>query len=149
MHTPYATRAALVRLPQMHRVSIVAALFAIAIALLATGCLSGTETTATADTVVGTLPESTTGGGDAAELKGDPVAGKMIFADKGCGGCHTLADAGSTGNVGPNLDETKPPTELVVKRVTEGMAPMPSFADSLSAQQIADVAAYVVQSTSG
>ena len=31
--------------------------------------------------------------------------GKALFASNGCGSCHTLADAGSTAQVGPNLDE--------------------------------------------
>ena len=33
---------------------------------------------------------------------------KEVFASAGCGGCHTLKDAGSSGNVGPNLDDLKP-----------------------------------------
>src|SRR3954468_12107172 len=38
--------------------------------------------------------------------KGDPTAGKAVFTGAaGCSGCHTLKDAGSTGNVGPNLDQ--------------------------------------------
>ncbi len=36
---------------------------------------------------------------------GDPVAGKAVFEQQGCGNCHTFAAAGSTHNVGPNLDE--------------------------------------------
>ena len=36
-----------------------------------------------------------------------------------------------------------PPPELVVERVTNGMGVMPSFADTLSEEQIQDVAAYV------
>jgi mono/diheme cytochrome c family protein len=35
---------------------------------------------------------------------GDVSNGKEQFATK-CGGCHTLADAGTTGTVGPNLDD--------------------------------------------
>jgi cytochrome c oxidase subunit II len=31
--------------------------------------------------------------------------GKAIFTDQGCGGCHALADAGTTGGTGPDLDE--------------------------------------------
>ena len=31
-------------------------------------------------------------------------AGKQVFSANGCGSCHTLAAAGSTGTVGPNLD---------------------------------------------
>ena len=80
---------------------------------------------------------------------GDAAAGAEIFASAGCGSCHTLAAAGSTGTVGPDLDATQPPLDLVVERVTNGAPPMPAFKDSLSEQQILDVAAYVVESTSG
>ena len=106
---------------------------------------------ATADTVVGTLPTTTTDTSDlpALELKGDPTAGKAVFTSAGCVGCHTLADAGATGTVGPNLDDAKPDTELVVTRVTKGMGAMPPFAGQLTDQQIADVAAYVTQATGG
>jgi mono/diheme cytochrome c family protein len=81
--------------------------------------------------------------------EGDPAAGKQVFEEAGCGSCHTLADAGTAGSIGPNLDEAKPPSDLVVERVTEGMGQMPSFADQLSEEQIANVAAYVVQATGG
>ncbi len=74
---------------------------------------------------------------------GSTAVGKEVFASAGCGTCHTLADAGATGTVGPNLDETKPSAELVVDRVTNGMGAMPSFADQLSEEQITEVAAYV------
>ena len=128
----------------MRRIHLVAlVLVALTLGLLGAGCLDGTETTVTPETVVGTLPAA------APELTGDPTAGKAIFTSAGCVGCHTLADAGSTGNVGPNLDEAKPDSELVVKRVTNGMGVMPAFAGQLTDQQIADVAAYVVQATGG
>ena len=136
----------------MRRTSAVGlALLALALGLLGAGCLDGTETTATADTVVGTLPTATTDTGDlpALELTGDPTAGKAVFTSAGCVGCHTLADAGATGTVGPNLDDAKPDTELVVTRVTKGMGGMPPFAGQLTDQQIADVAAYVTQATGG
>jgi mono/diheme cytochrome c family protein len=74
---------------------------------------------------------------------GDAAAGKTVFATAGCTACHTLADAGSTGTVGPNLDEAKPPATLVMERVTNGMGAMPPFKGQLSDKQIADVAAYV------
>ena len=79
---------------------------------------------------------------------GDAAAGEQVFADAGCGACHTLASAASNGAVGPNLDEAKPSAELVVDRVTNGMGAMPAFGSDLSEKQIADVAAYVVSSTS-
>jgi mono/diheme cytochrome c family protein len=71
-----------------------------------------------------------------------PTDGKGIFASS-CGSCHTLADAGTTGTVGPNLDDSKPPKSLVVDRVTNGQGAMPSFKDSLDEAQIEAVADYV------
>jgi cbb3-type cytochrome c oxidase subunit III len=80
-----------------------------------------------------------TGGGEGAAAPD----GKAIFAEAGCGGCHTLEAAGASGTVGPNLDEAKPSKELVIERVTNGKGVMPSFKDSYSAEQIAAVADYV------
>ena len=117
----------------MRRTHVVALLLALALGLLAAGCLDGTETTATADTVVGTLPEATTASGAICRRSsstGDATAGKAVFTSAGCGGCHTLADAGTSGNVGPNLDDAKPSTELVVTRVTKGKGAMPPFGES-------------------
>jgi cytochrome c6 len=80
---------------------------------------------------------------------GNPTAGKKVFLSAGCSGCHTLQDAGSTGNVGPNLDQAHPGLSLAVERVTKGAGAMPSFKGQLSDKQIADVTAYVVKSTGG
>jgi mono/diheme cytochrome c family protein len=113
------------------------------------GCGGGEETTPTADTVEGTLPEETTEESPGAGLEGDASAGEAIYADNGCGSCHVLEAAGSSGNIGPNLDESQPDFELVVDRVTNGSGAMPAFGDQLEPQQIADVAAYVVESTQG
>jgi mono/diheme cytochrome c family protein len=74
---------------------------------------------------------------------GGGSSGKQVFQTAGCAGCHTLADAGSTGTVGPNLDQAKPPKSLVVTRVTNGMGAMPPFKGTLSPQQIQSVADYV------
>jgi len=74
---------------------------------------------------------------------GGAADGKTIFATAGCTGCHTLKAAGSTGTVGPNLDEAKPPKELVIDRVTNGKGGMPSFKGQLSDAQIQAVATYV------
>jgi mono/diheme cytochrome c family protein len=71
-----------------------------------------------------------------------PTDGRSIFAVT-CAACHTLADAGTSGTVGPNLDDTRPPKDLVVDRVTNGKGQMPSFQDSLDASQIEAVADYV------
>ena len=91
--------------------------------------------------------QTTETGGEEAE--GDPTAGEAVYASAGCGGCHTLEAAGSSGNVGPNLDESKPDQALVVDRVTNGRGAMPAFGEQLDEQQIQDVAAYVVASTQG
>jgi mono/diheme cytochrome c family protein len=72
-----------------------------------------------------------------------------VWASAGCGSCHALAAAGAEGSVGPNLDELKPDFDSIVAQVTNGGGGMPAFSDSLSEAEIADVAAYVVQSTSG
>ena len=100
----------------------------------------GTETGPSETTPAETTPTETTTTEAAA---GNAAAGKQVFASAGCGGCHTLADAGSGGSVGPNLDQAKPPRDLVVNRVTNGKGVMPSFKGQLSEEQIQDVAAYV------
>ena len=71
-----------------------------------------------------------------------PTDGKSIFAAN-CGGCHTLADAGTSGTTGPNLDASKPSKELVTDRVTNGQGGMPAFGTSLDAAQIDAVSEYV------
>ena len=94
-------------------------------------------------TTTATTPAATTGGGGGGSAAGDAAAGKQVFMSAGCVGCHTLADAGATGTVGPNLDDAMPPASLVVERVTNGKGPMPPFKGQLSEKQIQDVAAYV------
>lgn len=114
------------------------------------GCGGGEEVTPTADTVEGTLPEATTEEAPpASTVEGDAAAGEEVYASAGCGGCHALEAAGSSGTVGPDLDESQPDLALVVDRVTNGQGAMPSFKDQLSEEEIANVAAYVVENTSG
>ena len=86
-----------------------------------------------------------TGGGGASE----GTDGKSLFTANGCGSCHTLEDAGSTGTVGPNLDESKPARALVIENVTNGAGTMPAFGDKLSKEQIEAIADYIVKSTGG
>ena len=132
----------------MRRVALVA-LAALAAAVLA-GCGSQGTASPTPETVIGTLPKPTQKPiTPAFNLKGDPNAGKAVFVKAGCGSCHTLSAAHSTGTVGPNLDDLKPDYRTVTGQVTLGGAAMPSFKGTLSSQQIADVAAYVVKSTGG
>jgi cbb3-type cytochrome c oxidase subunit III len=91
--------------------------------------------------VAGTKGFSEDAGGGASTVAG--TDGKSIFASAGCGSCHTFEAAGSSGTVGPNLDEAKPSLELAIQRVTNGKGQMPSFRDRLSEAQIRAVAAFV------
>jgi cbb3-type cytochrome c oxidase subunit III len=68
--------------------------------------------------------------------------GKAIFKAE-CSSCHTLKAAGSTGTVGPNLDQLKPSQPRVVHQVTNGGAVMPAFKGKLTPAQIQAVAAFV------
>jgi cytochrome c553 len=156
------------RIDAMRRAALVLVLLAAVLGVAAVGCGGEEEQSATPETVEGTTTETTDTETTETEttetettepettetettetettpaVEGDPVAGKEVFLGaSACGGCHTLADAGSSGTVGPNLDESQPSAELVVDRVTNGQGGMPSFSSSLSEQQIADVAAYV------
>jgi cytochrome c6 len=109
---------------------------------------TGTETTETETTGTETTETMGTETTETTDGQSDPV-GKVVFESAGCVSCHTLADAGASGTIGPNLDESMPSHELVVDRVTNGQGAMPSFADSLSAEQIEEVAAYVSSAAGG
>ena len=94
--------------------------------------------------------------------KGDPAAGKQVFAANGCAACHTFKPAGATGKVGPDLDNLaadaqkanhgalaaytaesiKDPGAYVVPGFPNGV--MPTFA-SLGEQKIADLVAFLTQ----
>ena len=107
-------------------------------------------------TVVGTVKQA------APVAKGDPAAGKTLFASNGCSGCHTYKPAAATGKVGPDLDNLaadaqkanqgpldqytatsiKSPDSYVVPGYNAGV--MPSFS-SLSDQQVADLVAFLTQ----
>jgi mono/diheme cytochrome c family protein len=148
----------------MRRTALALVLLALA-ACFAAGCGGEEEVTPTPDTVSGSLPTETeptetepteteptetepTETEPAAE--GDPVAGKQVFlGSSACGTCHTLADAGTTGTIGPNLDDAQPSFELAVNRVTNGQGAMPAFSGQLSEQEIADVSAYVSTASGG
>ena len=75
--------------------------------------------------------------------EGGETDGKAIFASAGCGGCHTLEAAGSSGTVGPNLDDAQPTLELAIDRITNGQGGMPAFKGQLSEEQIQAVAEFV------
>src|SRR4029077_612316 len=69
------------------------ALIIVACGLVLAGC-GGKTVSPVPQPVVGKVPTTP-------QAKGDRAAGKKVFASAGCAGCHTLKDAGATGNVGP------------------------------------------------
>jgi mono/diheme cytochrome c family protein len=101
------------------------------------GSSATTATSTSTDTTETPTTATTTGGGSGADL----AAGKEAFSQT-CGGCHTLKDAGTAGNVGPNLDSLAPLTaERVATQIANGGGPMP--AKLLTGKDAANVAAYV------
>ena len=79
-------------------------------------------------------------------VKSDPIfeMGKTIFLEQGnCATCHTLADAKSYGEMGPNLNQIKPDIARVINTVTNGIGVMPPYEGVLSTQEIKAVAHYV------
>jgi sulfite dehydrogenase len=108
------------------------------------GSPAGTTTAATTAEAQTTTAAAGGGGGGSSTAEG-----KRIFASAGCAACHTLKAAGSSGTVGPNLDEAKPSLDKAVERVTNGKPPMPSFKGQLTDAQIQAVARFVSESTRG
>ena len=114
-----------------------------ALSLVAAGC-GGDDDSGSAGPPAATTTTTNDTTTDAEETEtGDAANGEQVFASAGCGGCHTFAAAGSSGTVGPNLDEAAPSFGLVVGMVTNGGGAMPSFSDKLSEDEIRDVAAFV------
>ena len=93
------------------------------------------------------------------EVPGGP--GAQVFANNGCGGCHTLAAAQSGGVTGPNLDDVLPgQTEAMIhedianpnKDIAKGYPPnvMPqSYAETLTSKELEDLVKYLLEETSG
>ena len=119
-------------------------------AALVAGC-GGEKTVApTADTVEGTPPPA-----PQPQAKGDAAAGKQVFAQSGCGGCHTFKAAGTNGKIGPDLDEALQGKDAAFVResivdpnaeIASGFQPnvMPqNYGEQLDSQQIADLVAFL------
>jgi len=64
-----------------------------------------------------------------------------------CGVCHTLQAAGSSGNIGPNLDQLKPSISQIIYTVTNGIGVMQAWEGILTDKEIEAVAYYVFNST--
>jgi mono/diheme cytochrome c family protein len=88
------------------------------------------------------------GGEDEAALE----QGRAIFTTEAapqCGICHILADAGTTGTIGPNLDDLKPTADRVKLAVEGGVGVMPAYGEALTEEQIEAVAQYVATVAGG
>ena len=74
--------------------------------------------------------------------------GKEIFLEQGtCASCHSLSDAGSDANIGPNLDEIRPDLNRIIMAVKNGIGVMPAFDGMLSEEEINAVSHYVYKAT--
>ena len=133
--------------PPMRRTATLLVLLALSVGVA--GCGGEEEAAPLPETVEGTVPAATTNEAPEPSVEGDAAAGEGVYASAGCGGCHTMEAAGSTGSIGPNLDDSQPDFALAFDRVMNGRGAMPSFEGQLSEQEIADVAQYVVESTTG
>ena len=133
----------------------------IAIAAVLAGCSSTVPggkhvTTPTPQTVVGPLPS--------VGPKGNPARGRPVFLSNGCGACHIFTPAGTTGKVGPNLNNLSAsaqranqgtlsqfirtsivdPGAYVAPGFPAGVMPT-TYAQKISAQQLADLVAFLAQ----
>jgi mono/diheme cytochrome c family protein len=106
----------------------------------AAAAASSAAAPATTEAPAASTAAATTEAASTAAAAGDAAAGKAVFTSN-CGGCHTLADAGTKGAVGPNLDQLKPDAARVERQILNGGAVMPP--KLLTGQDAKDVAAYV------
>jgi mono/diheme cytochrome c family protein len=118
--------------------------------------------TVSAPATTGSTPTETGGGTSTSGPSGDPAAGKQIFtasAQPPCSSCHTLSEAGATGQVGPNLDDVLKgkdaafihesivdPNAQIASGFTAGVMPE-TYGDQLDDQQLADLVAFLAQAT--
>jgi mono/diheme cytochrome c family protein len=129
------------------------------VAFLLAGCGSSGTVEPTAEKVVGSVPTTTT---TAKAPPGDAKAGAKVFADSGCGGCHTFKPAGSNKTIGPDLDKLAGYAKTAGASSTADFAResiqnpgayvekgysniMPNFGQSLTDKQISDLVAYLTK----
>ena len=64
-----------------------------------------------------------------------------------CGTCHTLQAAGSSGTIGPSLDQIKPQINQIISAVKNGIGVMPPWEGILTNEEIESVVYFVFKST--
>ena len=140
----------------MRRLALIGALGALLVGCSSTVPGGKKVTTPTPDTVIGKLP--TLG------PQGNPARGKPVFLANGCGACHRFTPAGTTGKVGPNLNDLAASaqkanqgtlTQFIRTSIVDPgayVAPgypagvMPSnYAQTIKPQQLADLVAFLAQ----
>jgi len=72
----------------------------------------------------------------------------MELSEPQCGACHILRDAGTSGMIGPDLDELAPDVDRVIAAVSGGVGVM-GAQDHLTEQQVEAVAQYIAMTTNG
>jgi mono/diheme cytochrome c family protein len=110
----------------------------VAIALSAAGCGGGEDAVPTNEPAAEETPAATATDSGATQAS----AGREIFVST-CGGCHVLSDAGTNGQVGPNLDEVAPDQAQVLAAIETGPGQMPE--NLLEGEQAEQVAEYVAE----
>jgi mono/diheme cytochrome c family protein len=84
------------------------------------------------------------------DLTASEQNGRLLFGER-CAACHTLVEANARANVGPNLDELRPPKALILNAIRLGRArgngQMP--AQIYEGQEAQDVANFIVRVTGG
>ncbi|HEY5332861.1 MAG TPA: cytochrome c, partial [Solirubrobacterales bacterium] len=114
---------------------LVFVILALAGAVVVAGCGGGSSSSSESTTTEEAAPpaeeapaeeeaegEEEAGAGESAML----AEGKTVFTTN-CGSCHTLKEAGTSGEIGPDLDELEPSQATVEHQVINGGGPMPAF----------------------
>ena len=100
----------------------------------------------------GTMAFALTAASGATQASADDTldAGRQLFlkTTPACAACHTLADAGATGAIGPVLDELKPDAARVEQAIRNGIGVMPAYT-ALSDDEIKTLSTYVAKASSG
>ena len=131
----------------MRRVGLALAALVAALALALAGC--GGDDGEDASPPPPPPPTDTSGttgedeNGEDENGDGEAADGAEVFASAGCGSCHEFAPAGSSGTIGPSLDDTSLDVDAIEQQVREGGGAMPAFEDQLSDEEIEAVAEYV------
>jgi cytochrome c6 len=86
--------------------------------------------------------KNATSGASAGYGSNASVNGAQLFKGN-CGSCHTLSAAGTSGAVGPNLDNVSLPSAAIEAKIRSGGGAMPSFSGKLSDKEIKAIASYV------